>query len=168
MLYSRVRCAKVGCSYYLKFLAVSENLVDRIQGVRFGQFLVCGLVKIHWNSSHPTLQTHQTAHPCFLSTKFTSTARSFNNKNSRLLHNGRVNKAYVFVISWVFTVTNLNFALLSKLFNHSLTGSGSKQPGSYTESIQCSHQRHILIVCSLGSHFRDNAKSFPVQRQVIY
>ena len=29
--------------YDLKFLAVNENLVDRKQGVWFGQFLVCGL-----------------------------------------------------------------------------------------------------------------------------
>ena len=29
MLYSRVRCTKVGYSYYLKFLAVNDNLVDR-------------------------------------------------------------------------------------------------------------------------------------------
>ena len=47
MLYSCVRYAKVGYSYDLKFLAVNENLVDRKQGVQFGKFLVCGLVKIH-------------------------------------------------------------------------------------------------------------------------
>ena len=47
MLSSGVRCVKVGYLYDLKFLAVNENLVDRKQGVRFGQFMVCDLVKIH-------------------------------------------------------------------------------------------------------------------------
>ena len=49
--------------YDLKFLAMNENLVDRKQGVHFGQFLVRGSVKMHLNSPNRTLQTHQTAHP---------------------------------------------------------------------------------------------------------
>ena len=114
MLYSRVHCAKVG-SYYQTFLAVNENLVDRKQGVRFCQFLVCGLAKY--------IEIHQTAH--FKHTKphtlfpingFHSLLETLDNKNGQLLQNGRVNKAYIFVISWAFIGTNLQFALLSQLF----------------------------------------------------
>ena len=47
MLYSRVRCANVGFSDDLKFLVANEMLVDRKQDVRFGQFLVCSLLKLH-------------------------------------------------------------------------------------------------------------------------
>ena len=47
MLYSCVHGAKVGYSYDLKFQAVNEKLVDRKQGVRFGAFVVCGLVNFN-------------------------------------------------------------------------------------------------------------------------
>ena len=116
MLYSRARCTKVGYSYGLKFLAVNKNLVDRKQGIRFGQFLVCGLVKIHSKSPNRTLQTHQAVHHVSYRQNFHSLLETLDHRNSKLLHNGRVNKAYIFVISGVFTGTNLPFALLSQLF----------------------------------------------------
>ena len=114
MFYSRIRCAKVGYSYDLKVLAVNENSVDRKQGVRFGQFLVCGLVKIHLNSPNRTLQTHQTAHPVSYRQTFHSLLETLAYINSRRLHNERVNKAYIVVINLIITGTNLNFVLLDQ------------------------------------------------------
>ena len=64
-LFTRPLCKfKVGYSYDLKFLAVNETLVDKKQGVRFGQPLVCDLVKVHGNLPNLTLQ-HTKPHILF-------------------------------------------------------------------------------------------------------
>ena len=116
MLYSSIRCAKVSYSYYLKFPAVNENFVNRKQGVRFGQFLVCGLVKIHWNSPNHTQQTYQAVHPVSYRQHFHSLLEILHNKNSRLCTMAAwIKHMYrIFVISWVFSGTNFQLTLLSQ------------------------------------------------------
>ena len=53
--------------------------------------------------------------PCFLSTNIHSLLESLDHKKSPILQTGRMNKEYIFVISWVFTGAILKFALLSPL-----------------------------------------------------
>ena len=128
-LFTRPLC-KSRLFLWSQVLAVNENLVDRKQGVRFGQFLVYGLVKIYWNSQNHTLQTHQTAHPVSYQQNFYSLLETLDNKTY----------IHVFVISWVFTGTNFLFA-----GSHSLTGRCSKQAESHTESIQWVSQLYGVI-----------------------
>ena len=63
MLYSRLRCAKVGYSYYLWFLAVNETLVDRNRGMRCGVFVVCSLMNFDVFLPNCTTEIDQTIHP---------------------------------------------------------------------------------------------------------
>ena len=65
-------------SFYLTVCSISV--------VRFGKNTE------KFTKPHTTNAPNRT--PCFVSTKF-----SFTTEESRLLHNGRVNKAYTFVIS---------------------------------------------------------------------
>ena len=66
MLYSRVRCANVGYSYDLKFLAVIENLVDRKQSERFGAFAACGLVNVNVFLTNSSSEMNQTVYLVFI------------------------------------------------------------------------------------------------------
>ena len=49
--------------YYLKFLAVNENFVDRKQGVRFGVFVVYGFVNSNIFLPNRTPEIDPTVHP---------------------------------------------------------------------------------------------------------
>ena len=94
MLYSRVRCAKDGYSYYLKFLAVNENFVDRKQGVRFGVFVMCNLVNFNVFLPNRTPDIDKTVHLVSHRLNFHSPLETLSPKTSRFLHKGRVHKAY--------------------------------------------------------------------------
>ena len=84
-------------SYDLKFLAVNENVVDRKQGVRFGAFVACGLVNFNLFLLTRTTEIDETVH---LLHNFHSLLETLD--HSRLLHEGCVNKACIFIISWGF------------------------------------------------------------------
>ena len=57
------RSAKVGYSYYLKFLEVNGNFADRKQCVMFGVFVMCGLVNFNVFLPNRTPEIDQTVHP---------------------------------------------------------------------------------------------------------
>ena len=78
----------------------------RKHGVRFGVFVVCGLVNYYVFLPNRTPEIDQTVYPVSYRPNFCSPLETSDHK-SRLLYNGRVNKACIFVISCVFTGTNL-------------------------------------------------------------
>ena len=78
---------------------MNETFVDRKLSVRFDVFVVYGL--INWNVFLPnrTPEIDQTVHPVSYRPNFHSLLEPLDHKNSRLFHNGCVNKAYIFDIS---------------------------------------------------------------------
>ena len=95
-----------------EFSGVNENFVNMKLGVRFGVFVVCGLVNFNVFLSNCTPKIDQIVHSVSYLLNFHSLLETLDHNNSRLLRSGHVNKAYSFVISCVLMEQTFSWLLL--------------------------------------------------------